>query len=255
MNYLMSINRFYGIINLCNCLFIGSICLDDFKLGWSDIDILILTKDILSESQAEQLVNLRQTLLEEYKGNLYFRLFEGGILSINEFLNNKMERVVYWGTSGERITDNYFFDVFSTMELIDSGLLIHGKDIRSLIHYPAYDEIIEAVSNHYLSIRQYAVKTKRNLYSVGWMLDIARCLYTLSERKIISKTNAGYWAIKNNFVPNVEVMKKAIKIRENPLEYKDNLEIQDWLETLGPMIQEFADVLEEKLNEPFTRYS
>jgi len=54
----------------------GSICLDDFKLGWSDIDILILTKDILSESQAEQLVNLRQTLLEKYKGNLYFRSFE-----------------------------------------------------------------------------------------------------------------------------------------------------------------------------------
>jgi hypothetical protein len=135
------------------------------------------------------------------------------------------------------------------MELIDSGLLIHGRDIRSQIHYPSYSEITEAVRNHYQSVRQYAVKTKRNLYSAGWMLDIARCLYTLSERKIISKTNAGYWAIEHNLVPNVEVMKKAIKIRENPLEYKDNSEVQDWLETLGPMIQEFADVLEGKLNE------
>lgn len=79
------------------------------------------------------------------------------------------------------------------------------------------------------------------------MLDIARGLYTLSERKIISKTNAGYWAIEHNLVPNVEVMKKAIKIRENPLEYKDNSEVQDWLETLGPMIQEFADVVRRKI--------
>ncbi len=227
----------------------GSICLDDFKLGWSDIDILILTKDIISEKQAKQLVNLRQTLLEEYKGNLYFRSFEGGILSINEFLSNKVERVVYWGTSGERIADNYCFDVFSTMELIDSGILIHGKDIRSQIQYPTYDKITEAVRNHYQSVRKYAVNTERNLYSVGWMLDIARCLYTLSEGKIISKTQAGYWAIENNFVPNVEVMNKALKIRENPLDYRDNTEVQDWLEKLGPMIQEFADVLERRLNE------
>jgi hypothetical protein len=79
------------------------------------------------------------------------------------------------------------------------------------------------------------------------MLDIARCLYTLSERKIISKTKAGYWAIEYDLVPNVEVMKRAINIRENPLKYKDNIEVQDWLETLGPIIQEFADVLGKKL--------
>lgn len=227
----------------------GSISLEDFKLGWSDIDILILTKEILSEKQAEQLVKLRQSLLEEYQGNLYFRSFEGGILSINEFISNKVERVVYWGTSGEKITNDYCFGVFSTMELIDSGILLYGKDIRSQILYPTFDEVTEAVRKHYQVVRQYAVKTKRNLYSVGWLLDIARCLYTLSERKIISKTQAGYWAIENNLVPNVEVMKKAILIRENPLEYKDNPEIQDWFETLGPMIQEFADVLEGKLKE------
>lgn len=227
----------------------GSVCLEDFKPGWSDIDILVLTEDIVSEKPAEQLVHLRQTLLEEYKGNLYFRSFEGGILSIKEFLANKMERVVYWGTSGERITENYSFDVFSTMELMDSGLLLQGNDIRNKIQYPAHDEIIEAVRKHYQSVRQYAVRTNRNLYSIGWMLDIARCLYTLSEGKIISKTKAGYWALENNLVPNAEVMKKAVKIRENPLEYKDKSEIQDWFETLGPVIQEFADVLERKLNE------
>ncbi|WMJ86969.1 nucleotidyltransferase domain-containing protein [Anaerocolumna sp. MB42-C2] len=225
----------------------GSICYDDFKLGWSDIDILILTEKTLSENQAEQLVNLRQTLLEVYRENRYFRSFEGGILSINEFLNKKQERVVYWGTSGQRITDNYCFDVFSTMQLKDSGILIYGNNIRNQIQYPSYDEIVQAVANHYRTIRNYAVKPGRNLYSIGWMLDIARCLYTLSERKIISKTNAGYWALEKGLVPNVEVMKKVIKIRENPMMYKDKIEVQDWSETLGPIIQEFADVLEKRL--------
>jgi predicted nucleotidyltransferase len=227
----------------------GSICSEDFKLGWSDIDILILTEKMIAEEQAEQLVNLRQTLLEEYKGNPYFRLFEGGILSVDEFLKKELKRVVYWGTSGQRITDSYCFDVFSTMQLKDSGILICGNDIREQIQYPTDDEMRQAVKNHYQTIRKYAVRTERNLYSAGWMLDIARCLYTLSERKIISKTKAGYWAVENDLVLNTEVMKKAISIRENPLKYKDSIEVQDWLETLGPSVQEFADILENKLGE------
>ena len=225
----------------------GSICLDDFKLGWSDIDVLMLTEKTISEKQAKQLVNLRQTLLETYHGNPYYRSFEGGILSFSEFLNKKRERVVYWGTSGQRITDSYYFDVFSTMQLKDSGILVCGNDIRDRIQYPTYDEMFQAVRNHYKTIRDYAVKPGRSLYSAGWMLDIARCLYTLTERKIISKTEAGYWAIGKGLVPNVEVMKKVISIRENPLKYKDDIEVQDWLEMLGPSIQEFADVLENKL--------
>lgn len=234
--------------NLTAYLF-GSICSEDFKLGWSDLDILILTEEILSENQAQLLVNLRQELLTEYTGNPYFRSFEGGILSISEFLSNRMERIVYWGTSGQRITDRYSFDVFSLMQLKDSGILLYGKDIRNRISYPSYEEMVAAVRAHYQTIRQYAVKTRRNLYSAGWMLDIARCLYTLSEKKIISKTQAGYWAIEKNLVPNVEVMKRVIEIREKPLEYKDNYDVCNWLETLGPNVQEFANLLENRLGE------
>ena len=38
----------------------GSSALNDFRLGWSDIDILVLTEKQISESQANLLVNLRQ---------------------------------------------------------------------------------------------------------------------------------------------------------------------------------------------------
>ena len=158
-----------------------------------------------------------------------------------------MERVVYWGTSGQRITDSYSFDVFSTMQLKDYGILIYGNEIRDRIQYPTYDEMLQAVRNHYETIREYGVKPGRSLYSAGWMLDIARCLYTLAERKIISKTKAGYWAIEKGLVPDAEVMKKVINIRENPLKHKDDIEVQDWLKMLGPSIQEFAEVLENKM--------
>lgn len=66
----------------------GSVALDDFQLGWSDIDILVLTDREITEQKAETLVGLRQSLLEHYPGNPYFRLFEGGMLSTDAFLHN-----------------------------------------------------------------------------------------------------------------------------------------------------------------------
>lgn len=115
----------------------GSVALDDFQLGWSDIDILVLTNREIIEQQAETLVGLRQALLERYPGNSYFQLFEGGMLSADAFLQDNNERAVYWGTSGQRITDSYKMDSFGMAELLDRGILLYGEDIRSKMTYPA----------------------------------------------------------------------------------------------------------------------
>ena len=225
----------------------GSVVLNDFRLGWSDIDILCLTKSPITPAQAEQLVNLRQQLLETYPENIYYRSFEGGILSLDEFVSNSPKRVVYWGTRGQRISDKYEFDTFSMMELLDYGQLIYGDDIRPQLNYPTYDELRNAVINHYETIRNYAKVTSRNLYSVGWLLDIARCLYTLQTGKIIAKTAAGDWALNQGLAPNRKVLQTAVDIRKNPIQYKNDASTLDWLETLGDHVQEFADVLEKQL--------
>lgn len=92
---------------LCSCTpsiyLYGSVALGDFKLGWSDIDILVLTQIPISEEQANQLVRLRQTLLAEEPENPYYRSFEGGMLPLSAFLSGEKDRVVYWGTSGEQL--------------------------------------------------------------------------------------------------------------------------------------------------------
>ena len=226
----------------------GSIVLNDFKLGWSDIDILCLTSTRISELQANQLLNLRQTLLNKYEDNLYFRSFEGAFLTLDTFLNHNPDTVVYWGTGGQKIKNTHSFDPFSTIELIDSGHLLYGNEIRSNLVLPSKEDIIQAVINHYDTIRNFALNTDRSLYSAGWLLDIARCIYTLRTGKIISKTNAGKWALANALVPDIKIMEKAILIREEPIKYKDDIEIMDWLESLGEYIQRFADVLEKEIS-------
>lgn len=225
----------------------GSVVMDDFKFGWSDIDILCLTEKPFTKTQADELVALRQTLLIEYPNNPYFRSFEGIITTWNVCANHTNETVVYWGTSGQRIVDSFRIDVFSTIELLKYGRLLYGIDKRERLAYPSQSEIHNATEDYYNTIRKYAVQTNEHLYSAGWLLDIARCLYTLETDDVISKTAAGKWAINAGLSPNPDILKKAVVIRENPMEYKNDGSTQSWLTSLGPHIQSFADVLEGAL--------
>lgn len=224
----------------------GSVVLDDFKPGWSDIDLLILTKKPILEEQANKLVRLRQIMLEDEPGNPYYRAFEGGMLPLNSFLSGKADRVVYWGTGGEKITDKYDFNAFCMSELIDNGVLIYGNDIRNRLSHPTFDDLKSDVQKHYEAIRRYAPKTGRSLYAYGWLLDISRCIYTLRTGKLISKTAAGEWALQEALCPCADILVKAVEIRNEPNRYKKEERVFDHAELLFH-IQRYADVLENEL--------
>lgn len=225
----------------------GSSVLNDFRLGWSDIDILVLPDKQITEEQAKKLVDLRQALLEKEPSNPYYRSFEGGMLTLDAFLTQKADRVVYWGTSDEKIADHYVLDSFCMTELIESSVLLYGNDIRNQLKTPGFSELYADVKHHYKTIRKFAQKTGRSIYSFGWILDIARCIYTLRTGKIVAKTDAGQWALENGLCPIPDVLKAALKVRKAPLMFYKNELTLDYAQTLGEPIQKFADVLEKEL--------
>lgn len=221
----------------------GSCVLNDFQLGWSDIDVLILTERQISETKAMTLVNLRQNMLDKDPQNLYYRSLEGAALTLDSFLSHAPDRVVYWGTSGERITDHYDLDSFGMAQLTRNGVLLAGKDVRNRLMFPTFAELHADVKRHYDTIRTHARTTGRSLYSFGWMLDIARCIYTLRTGNIIAKTTAGEWALENGLCPDPEAMQIALYARRNPREPH----VLDDAERMADPIQRFADVLEREL--------
>lgn len=233
----------------------GSCALEDFRLGWSDIDILALTASPVTEAQANELVELRQRLLEAEPGNKYYRSFEGGILDLEGFVSNAPARVVYWGTSGQRITGSYRFDSFSMAELLENGRLLYGDDIRNRLTAPSYAGLCQDVRQHYESIRQHAQTTGRSVYSFGWMLDIARGLYTLRYGKVAPKTAAGQWALEEGLCPVPEALKIALEVRREPERLLRESAVMDRAEALGPDVQRFADVLERELEGRMQKFS
>ncbi|MBQ9121613.1 MAG: nucleotidyltransferase domain-containing protein [Clostridia bacterium] len=231
----------------------GSMTLDDFRPGWSDIDILCLTDGTVTAEEAARLVDLRQTLAER-EDNSYYRCFEGAVVSLDEFKVGTYTRVVYWGTGKQKVTDQYGFDAFSLFELMRYGRLLRGKDIRGELALPSYEELKRNVLRHYETIRKYAVQTGESIYSCGWLLDIARCIYTLRHYDILGKTQAGEWALANGLCPIADEMRRTLALRQDPIGQMAKTGTKEWLRSLGPAVQRFADILEEELrrdNYPF----
>lgn len=225
----------------------GSVTLDDFRPGWSDIDILCLTDDTLSEEEAEKLVNARQTLMEQFPDDPFVRSFEGWILSAAELVGDAPIRAVYWGTKGQKVTQKFTLDVFSRYELIRYGVRVFGPEIRHWLTLPDAQALADGVREHYETIRKYAQQTGTNLYACGWLLDIARCIYTLRTGDVIAKTAAGEWALRENICPDRGELERTLTIRQDPQAYKNKPETKEWLSSLVPCVQRFADVLEQEL--------
>ena len=225
----------------------GSAAMDDFRPGWSDLDMLCLTRAPLSPAQADALLPLRQSLAEATPAVPFLRCAEGAVLSLAECRDSRCVRAVVWGSRGERLSDGWLPDAFTLLSLHQCGRLLAGKEVRASLPRPDASLLREAVAAHLQTIRRHAVVTGSSLYSCGWLLDIARGLYTLRTGALIAKTSAGEWALAEGLCPDADALCRALTLRRNP-ELARLPEAQVFLAGLGPVIQRFADVLEAALN-------
>lgn len=226
----------------------GSCVMDDFQPGWSDIDLLCFTDSPISPSQADSLLLLRQHMTEE-TGNSLFRRIEGAVLPVDHFETNQQTNIIYWGTGGQRMLQHYSLDAFSFFSLRHFGKCIFGVDCTKHLPAVSFSDLVEEMHHHLSSIRIHALQTNESLYSCGWLMDIARCLYTLRYKTLISKTEAGKWALEQHLCPEPHQMEQTLAVRQNPSKALKNPAALHWLNSLGPSIQKFADVLENELKE------
>ena len=223
----------------------GSVTAEDFRPGWSDIDLLVLTQEPITETQADLLLHLRQTLALRDPDTPHYRVFEGGMLDLGSFLTGEDTRVVYWGTTGERIKERHAFSAFDRASLLSNGQLLLGKDVRRHLEMPEYPEIATAAVSHAVTIRQHGAGS-RSIYAYGWLLDIARCLYTLVNGRLTTKTAAAQWALDEHLCPCPAELSMALTVRRQPELIRDE-HVLDYAEGLTEAIRSFLNLLEQAL--------
>ena len=223
----------------------GSVTAGDYRPGWSDVDLLVLTQSPIMESQADALLHLRQLLCQRDPATPHYRLFEGGMLDLGSFLIGEETRVVYWGTTGERIKTRHSFSSFDRLSLLRTGQLLLGRDVRRHMDAPSYDEVLCDIRAHLRTIRAHGRGT-RSLYAYGWLLDIARGLYVVMNGRPVTKTDAAQWALDERLCPCPAELAMALTVRRQPELIRD-ASILDYAEGLSGAIQEFADLLEQAI--------
>jgi len=221
----------------------GSITAEDFHPGWSDIDLLVLTQEVITEEQSAALLHLRQTLAARDPDTPHYRLFEGGMLDLGSFLTGEDTRVVYWGTTGERIKATHAFSAFDRASLMQNGQLLLGKDVRRHLEMPEYGEILAAIAGHLATIKTHGAGS-RSISAYGWLLDIARCLYTMVNGRLTTKTAAAQWALDEHLCPCPAELSMALTVRRQPELIWDE-SVLDYAEGLTEAIRSFAALLEQ----------
>lgn len=223
----------------------GSVTAEDYRPGWSDIDLLVLTADPITEAQADALVHLRQTLADRDPATPHYRLFEGGMLDLGSFLLDEETRVVYWGTTGERIKATHEFSALDRASLLQTGQLLLGKDVRRHIEMPDFQEILSATEHHLSAIEQHGAGS-RKLYAYGWLLDIARCMYTMVNGRLTTKTAAAQWALDEHLCPCPAELSMALTVRRQP-EFIHDASVLDYAEGLTDAIQTYTALARKAL--------
>lgn len=224
----------------------GSVTMDDFRPGWSDIDLLVLTRKPITAAQAQQLLPLRQMLPLQHPDASFARFFEGGMLSLDAFTKGYPDIVVYWGTSGQRLTDHHHFDSFSLWELHHCSQLLHGPEIRHTLPLPTPSDMHSDVAHHLRTVLDHGHGSV-SLYTFGWLLDISRGLYTLQNDSVISKTAAGEWALEHHLCPEESALRLALAVRRDPTLINDAA-VRRQAEALTPAIQGYAAILRKALD-------
>lgn len=223
----------------------GSATAEDYQHGWSDIDLLVLTQDPITAEQADVLVHLRQALAARDPDTPHYRLFEGGMLDLGSFLTGDDTRVVYWGTTGQRVKSTHDFSAFDRASLLQTGQLLLGRDVRRHIEMPEFGDIISAVERYLSAIEAHGAGS-RSLYAYGWLLDIARCMYTLVNGRLITKTAAAQWALDEHLTPCPAELSMALTVRRQPELIQDE-SVLDYAETLTDAIRSYAALLRKAL--------
>lgn len=181
--------------NLIGIYLYGSLAMECFRPGSSDIDVLLVVKERLSKE-------LRKKIIEHLKSTYSKdRRIELSIIRVNALQNPQYPMLVdlhyeYWGNVFENKKDKEILsNLYTTRK---RGFRVWGKSIDQLFsRIPAQYHLLSVIEDIENTKRYLHEKPERIGYNVQvhWILGSCRILAFIREEKVFSKLEGGNWGL------------------------------------------------------------
>jgi len=228
---------------LISVILYGSILFDDLAPGYGDLDFLAVIDDDLSDEELQQLIELRKPLRSGDYG-IMAKMIEGAFLPRRMLNPDITGKAFWWGTSGERAWDSNQLGWFVLHVIRERGIIIYGDDIRQQILVVSNETLREELLMACSSIREHA--KDGSIYSIDYLLSLARFLLWTKEGRLSSKSEAADWGYLNAKGGWRELLPYAKKIRLDPV-VANITYLKQWLSELAEPIKEACDEVEQEL--------
>ncbi|MGB4846851.1 MAG: aminoglycoside adenylyltransferase domain-containing protein [Saprospiraceae bacterium] len=202
----------------------GSISLLDFYPQKSDIDFLIICRELPNELIVEKLKHIHKGIAKQFP----HPELSGHYLTtetVESKTPEKMKVLTYH--QGHMKYETFDMAPIYLWELKQNAITVFGKpneELKINITHDDLNNFLYRNINSYWNkwITQHSSFGKRKILLISFprftewvILGIARQLFTLQTGKIISKSEAGYYALQHLPVKYHPILQKAIEIRKD----------------------------------------
>ncbi|HLD94331.1 MAG TPA: aminoglycoside adenylyltransferase domain-containing protein [Anaerolineales bacterium] len=175
----------------------GSLVWGDFDYGVSDIDLLAVTSDDLSDSDFNKLKRMHSEFAAkhpfwdnrievQYASSSGLKTFRTGSSKMAVISPGEPFHII---DAGNDWLANWYF-------VHDYGVTLFGPLPEQFIDPISQDEFIQAIYDHAFFWKAHVQKTKNSRpYQSYAVLALCRALYTMTFKRQVSKQNAADWAM------------------------------------------------------------
>jgi hypothetical protein len=201
----------------------GSLALDDYQSGKSDLDFVVLCDDIPAIRGIEMTRQVHTSLAREFPA-----VKLNGVYITEKHLDVHHRSAVLLFQEGKLTVSDFEMAPVTLLELKTEAITLSGtpasqlriglaqKDVNDFLHRNINSYWKGWINQHSSMARKKMLLALFPRLTEWVLLGVARQLYTLRTGKIISKTGAGYYCIEQLPSEFHGVLKCAIDARTDP---------------------------------------
>lgn len=223
----------------------GSVMTDDFTPN-SDVNLLVVTPNPLTDVQAQRLTTARQFLAEVRESKDFLRI-NGAIICQADLLSGKpSSNVLYYGKGKQYQDDVYPLTTLDKLALKTQSKLLVGDDVLAKLDMPLRSQVFAECQRVVQSVATIG-KADGTTFAYECMFWLTRALYTVATNDVASKSDSMLWAMEQGYLAEKVAMQclayHVTESKQYNAKMKQNLSSKSWQTQIDSLVSKAGDVV------------